>query len=163
HLLPCDAPGHVLEHQLLFGKTDIHGMLPVTPRVRAPACCQDRHSSLPPAGRRQAPPARRRARAPARRGALDPARIPPENTSLYRDGKICMDLEAWSSHLKVLADATRVRLLALLDGEELTVAELSAITRLAQPRVSTHLARLKEAGLVRDRRAGVSAYCRVDG
>jgi ArsR family transcriptional regulator len=42
------------------------------------------------------------------------------------------------------------------------VAELSAITRLAQPRVSTHLARLKEAGLVRDRRAGVSAYYRFD-
>lgn len=73
-----------------------------------------------------------------------------------------MDLEAWSARLKVLADATRVRLLALLEGEELTVAELSAITRLAQPRVSTHLARLKEAGLVRDRRAGVSAYYRFD-
>lgn len=73
-----------------------------------------------------------------------------------------MDLEAWSARLKVLADATRVRLLTLLEGEELTVAELSAITRLAQPRVSTHLARLKEAGLVRDRRAGVSAYYRFD-
>jgi SAM-dependent methyltransferase len=73
-----------------------------------------------------------------------------------------MDLEAWSSRLKVLADATRVRLLALLESEELTVAELSSITRLAQPRVSTHLARLKEAGLVRDRRAGVSAYYRFD-
>ncbi|HST44014.1 MAG TPA: metalloregulator ArsR/SmtB family transcription factor, partial [Luteimonas sp.] len=67
-----------------------------------------------------------------------------------------------SARLKVLADATRVRLLTLLEGEELTVAELSAITRLAQPRVSTHLARLKEAGLVRDRRAGVSAYYRFD-
>lgn len=73
-----------------------------------------------------------------------------------------MDLEGWSNRLKVFADATRVRLLALLEGEELTVAELSAITRLAQPRVSTHLARLKEAGLVRDRRAGVSAYYRFD-
>ena len=73
-----------------------------------------------------------------------------------------MDLEGWSTRLKVLADATRVRLLALLEGEELTVAELSAITRLAQPRVSTHLARLKEAGLVRDRRSGVSAYYRFD-
>jgi ubiquinone/menaquinone biosynthesis C-methylase UbiE/DNA-binding transcriptional ArsR family regulator len=73
-----------------------------------------------------------------------------------------MDLEAWSARLKVLADATRVRLLALLEREELTVAELSSITRLAQPRVSTHLARLKEAGLVRDRRAGVSAYYRFD-
>jgi ArsR family transcriptional regulator len=73
-----------------------------------------------------------------------------------------MDLEGWSTRLKVLADATRVRLLALLEGEELTVAELSAITQLAQPRVSTHLAKLKEAGLVRDRRSGVSAYYRFD-
>lgn len=73
-----------------------------------------------------------------------------------------MDLEGWSSRLKVFADATRVRLLTLLEREELTVAELSAITRLAQPRVSTHLARLKDAGLVRDRRAGVSAYYRFD-
>ena len=73
-----------------------------------------------------------------------------------------MDLEGWSNRLKVFADATRVRLLALLESEELTVAELSSITRLAQPRVSTHLAKLKEAGLVRDRRAGVSAYYRFD-
>src|SRR6186997_605562 len=73
-----------------------------------------------------------------------------------------MDLEGWSNRLKVFADATRVRLLSLLEGEELTVAELSAITQLAQPRVSTHLAKLKEAGLVRDRRAGVSAYYRAN-
>lgn len=74
-----------------------------------------------------------------------------------------MDLDAWSACLKVLSDPTRVRLLALLEREELTVAELAAITRLAQPRVSTHLARLKEADLVRDRRAGVSAYYRFNG
>src|SRR4249919_2796874 len=73
-----------------------------------------------------------------------------------------MDLEGWSSRLRVFADATRVRLMSLLEGEELTVAELSAITQLAQPRVSTHLAKLKEAGLVRDRRAGVSEYYRFD-
>ena len=73
-----------------------------------------------------------------------------------------MDQEDWSTRLKVFADATRVRLLALLELEELTVAELSSVTRLAQPRVSTHLAKLKEAGLVRDRRAGVSAYYRFD-
>ncbi len=60
----------------------------------------------------------------------------------------------------MLADPNRVRLLALLVDEELTVAELAAITRLKQPRVSTHLARLKEPGLVIDRRAGVAAYYR---
>lgn len=71
-----------------------------------------------------------------------------------------MHLEDWSSCLRVLADPTRVRLLALLEREELTVAELASITGLAQPRVSTHLARLKDAALVRDRRSGVSAYYR---
>ena len=73
-----------------------------------------------------------------------------------------MDLATASSVLRLLADPTRVRLLALLEREELTVAELAAVLHLAQPRVSTHLAKLKEAGLVRDRRAGVSAYYRAN-
>ncbi len=73
-----------------------------------------------------------------------------------------LDLTAATSLLRLLSDPTRVRLLALLRREELTVAELSAALRLAQPRVSTHLAKLKEAGLVRDRRAGVSAYYRFN-
>ena len=73
-----------------------------------------------------------------------------------------LDLTSASTLLRLLADPTRVRLLALLRREELTVAELSAVLRLAQPRVSTHLAKLKEATLVRDRRAGVSAYYRFN-
>ncbi len=51
--------------------------------------------------------------------------------------------------------------MALLEREELTVAELATITHLAQPRVSTHLARLREAGMVVDRRSGVSVYYRL--
>ena len=77
-------------------------------------------------------------------------------------GGLLMDLATASSVLRLLADPTRVRLLALLEHEELTVAELAAVLHLAQPRVSTHLAKLKEAGLVRDRRAGVSAYYRAN-
>ncbi|HLI17238.1 MAG TPA: metalloregulator ArsR/SmtB family transcription factor [Rhodanobacteraceae bacterium] len=73
-----------------------------------------------------------------------------------------LDLVSATALLRVLSDPTRVRLLALLRREELTVAELSSVLRLAQPRVSTHLAKLKEAGLVRDRRAGVSAYYRFN-
>ncbi|CAM5439243.1 ArsR family transcriptional regulator OS=Rhodanobacter lindaniclasticus OX=75310 GN=B1991_16560 PE=4 SV=1 [Rhodanobacter lindaniclasticus] len=42
------------------------------------------------------------------------------------------------------------------------MAELAAVLHLAQPGVSTHLAKLKEAGLARDRRAGVSAYYRAN-
>lgn len=73
-----------------------------------------------------------------------------------------MDLSHCSSLFRTLSDATRVRLLVLLEREELTVAELSQITQLAQPRVSTHLAKLKELDLVRDRRAGVLAYYRFN-
>jgi len=72
-----------------------------------------------------------------------------------------MDLQAASQHLRLLSDPTRVRLLLLLDREELSVAELAGIMQLAQPRVSTHLSRLKEAGLVTDRRDGVFVYYRI--
>ena len=58
-----------------------------------------------------------------------------------------MDLAATSAFFRLLSDPTRVRLVALLEREELTVAEMAAVTRLAQPRVSTHLARLKELDL----------------
>lgn len=72
-----------------------------------------------------------------------------------------MDLAHASQHFRLLSDSTRLRLLMLVDREELSVAELAAITQLAQPRVSTHLAKLKEAGLVNDRREGVSVYYRM--
>jgi ArsR family transcriptional regulator len=56
----------------------------------------------------------------------------------------------------LLGDPTRVRLLALLAERELSVAELTQITELGQSRVSTHLGRLREAGVLRDRRDGAS-------
>lgn len=74
-----------------------------------------------------------------------------------------MDLQHASQHFRLLADSTRLRLLMLVDQEELSVAELAAITQLAQPRVSTHLAKLKKAGLVNDRREGVFVYYRMAG
>ncbi len=77
------------------------------------------------------------------------------------EGYIPIDLESAAKNCGLLGDATRIRLLALLEREELTVAELAAVTRLAQPRVSTHLAKLREAGLVSDRRAGVSVFYRI--
>lgn len=72
-----------------------------------------------------------------------------------------MDLQSASLHCRLLADSTRLRLLLILEHQELSVAELAAILQLAQPRVSTHLAKLKEAGLVADRREGVSVYYRM--
>jgi ArsR family transcriptional regulator len=60
--------------------------------------------------------------------------------------------------MHLFGDETRVRLLALLERDELNVAELTSVMELSQSRVSTHLARLKEAGLLRDRRSGVSSF-----
>lgn len=56
--------------------------------------------------------------------------------------------------LRLLADTTRLRMLLLLEQAELTVAEVQEILGMGQSRISTHLAQLKRAGLVRDRRAG---------
>lgn len=60
--------------------------------------------------------------------------------------------------LKLLADPTRLRLLLLLEQEELSVAELQAILGMGQSRISSHLAQLKRAGVVSDRRAGKNVY-----
>jgi ArsR family transcriptional regulator len=60
--------------------------------------------------------------------------------------------------LRLFGDATRVRLAALLERDELTVAEITRITDLPQSRVSTHLGKLREAGVLRDRRDGASTF-----
>ena len=72
------------------------------------------------------------------------------------------DLDATSDILSLLADPTRMRLMALLAQEELTVAELMSVTQLGQSRVSTHLGRLRNAGLLCDRRAGSSVFYRAN-
>ena len=60
--------------------------------------------------------------------------------------------------LRLLADPTRLRLLLLLEEEELSVAELQKILNMGQSRISSHLAHLKRAGVVTDRRAGKNVY-----
>jgi ArsR family transcriptional regulator len=63
----------------------------------------------------------------------------------------------WES-LKILSDSTRLRLLALLLREELAVAELQEILGMAQSRISSQLALLRQAGYVSDRREGKKAF-----
>lgn len=60
--------------------------------------------------------------------------------------------------LRLLADATRLRLLLLLQQEELSVAEIQEILGMGQSRISAHLSQLRQAGLVSDRRAGKNIY-----
>ncbi len=58
----------------------------------------------------------------------------------------------------MLADPTRLRLILVLEQEELSVAELQEILGMGQSRISSHLAQLKRAGVVSDRRAGKNVY-----
>jgi ubiquinone/menaquinone biosynthesis C-methylase UbiE/DNA-binding transcriptional ArsR family regulator len=63
-------------------------------------------------------------------------------------------------NLRLLSDPSRVRILLLLEREELSVTELQEILAMGQSRISTHLAQLKQAGLVEDRRIGKSILYR---
>jgi ArsR family transcriptional regulator len=67
-------------------------------------------------------------------------------------------MESTLKFLRLLADPTRLRLLLLLELEELSVAELQDILGMGQSRISGHLAQLKRAGIVGDRRAGKNVY-----
>ena len=61
-------------------------------------------------------------------------------------------------HLKLLADTTRLRLLHLLRGEELSVAELQEVLDMGQSRISSHLGLLRQGGLVTDRKDGKRSF-----
>jgi len=64
--------------------------------------------------------------------------------------------------LRVASDPTRLRLLLLLEHEELAVAEIQEILSKGQSQISTHLAQLKQAELVDDRRTGKNAFYRLE-
>ena len=62
-----------------------------------------------------------------------------------------------------LASDTRLRcLMLLLDNEELCVCEITHAVGIAQPNVSRHLAHLREARLVSDRRDGLWIHYRIN-
>src|SRR5215475_9751217 len=63
--------------------------------------------------------------------------------------------------LRLAADPNRLRVLLLLEREELTVAELQEILAKGQSQISTHLSQLKQAGLVEDRRTGKNSFYRL--
>jgi ubiquinone/menaquinone biosynthesis C-methylase UbiE len=63
--------------------------------------------------------------------------------------------------LRLAADPNRLRVLLLLEREELSVAELQEVLAKGQSQISTHLAQLKQAGLVEDRRTGKNSFYRL--
>ena len=64
--------------------------------------------------------------------------------------------------LRSLADATRLRIIALLEKNELSVNELQEITRMGQSRISTHLGQLQDAELLQSRREGKRTFYKLN-
>jgi ArsR family transcriptional regulator len=64
--------------------------------------------------------------------------------------------------LRALSDPTRLRIIALLERDELSVNELQEITRLGQSRISTHLGLLADCDLVAARREGKRTFYRLN-
>jgi ArsR family transcriptional regulator len=69
-----------------------------------------------------------------------------------------MNLSGTVGTLNILGDESRIRLCALLRERELSVTDLVRVTGISQSRVSTHLARLREGGFVRDRKDGPRCF-----
>jgi ArsR family transcriptional regulator len=68
------------------------------------------------------------------------------------------EMSATLKSLRALSDPTRVRIVALLEHNELSVNELQEITRMGQSRISTHLGLLQESGLLESRREGKRTF-----
>jgi len=63
--------------------------------------------------------------------------------------------------LRALSDPTRLRIVALLEKDELSVNELQEISRMGQSRISTHLGLLLDSGLVQARREGKRTFYKL--
>ncbi|MGK0500173.1 MAG: ArsR family transcriptional regulator [Oceanicoccus sp.] len=64
---------------------------------------------------------------------------------------------------KCLADETRLSAVLLIHAEqELCVCELTEALQVSQPKISRHLAQLRECGLLQDRREGQWIYYQIN-
>ena len=70
-------------------------------------------------------------------------------------------LETFETIAKAVADPSRVRILKLLESGELCVCQITTVLDLAPATVSKHLAGLKTAGLLQQRRNGKWVFYRL--
>ena len=74
---------------------------------------------------------------------------------------VCLAMSSTLKSLRALSDPTRLRIVALLERDELSVNELQEAARMGQSRISTHLGLLQESGLVQSRRDGKRTFYRL--
>ncbi len=74
-----------------------------------------------------------------------------------------LEVSELKTMLRALADVARLNIVHHLAGHgEVTVTEICQSLDISQPLVSWHLAMLRRAGLVRQRRLGRQVYCSLD-
>jgi len=79
--------------------------------------------------------------------APSPPHVPPD-----------ADLTHAVEVLRLLADRTRLAILAMLDGTEMSVTQIAEVLERPVPGVSQHLAKLRTGRLVATRREGTTVY-----
>lgn len=72
-----------------------------------------------------------------------------------------MDNEFLEKQLKAVADLNRIKLLACMKKGEVCVCDFVDVLGISQPAVSQHLRKLKEAGIVTDRKVGTWKHYRL--
>jgi len=83
------------------------------------------------------------------------------NCNLEKSDRKSINVSSALKLFRSLADPTRLRILALLERDELSVNELQEITRMGQSRISTHLRQLQEADLLQSRREGKRTFYKL--
>ncbi len=70
------------------------------------------------------------------------------------DTKASIEMEKAAQILKLFGDKTRLSMMKLLQTNECCVGELVEIYKASQPAMSQHLRKLKDIGLVKEKRKG---------
>ena len=73
-----------------------------------------------------------------------------------------LDARKYSKYFKAFGDPSRQKILVLLSMGERTVQEIADSIGLTQPTVSRHLAILREADIITDRRDGQRVFCSLN-
>jgi ArsR family transcriptional regulator len=71
-------------------------------------------------------------------------------------------MDKLTNFFKILSDETRFRIVSLLFQKELCVCEICGILDLSQPKVSKHLAKLRDMGFVKDERKEQFIFYRLN-
>lgn len=76
---------------------------------------------------------------------------------------MALSMEEWADIYKAMADKTRLHILALLRHDEMCVCELVELLDMTQPAISQHLRKLKQVGLVKERKTAQWVYYGLKG